>query len=34
MREDGLHLDRLLLITDNQYIPTGAGPAESNQIDN
>ena len=33
MREDGLHLDRLLLITDNQYFPTGAGPAESNQID-
>jgi hypothetical protein len=29
MREDGQHVDRVLLITDTNYIPTGAGPAES-----
>ncbi|MCQ3979337.1 MAG: hypothetical protein DPW09_38445 [Anaerolineae bacterium] len=29
MREDGLRLDRILLITDTAYIPTGFGPAES-----
>ncbi|MCP4360989.1 MAG: hypothetical protein GY796_23530, partial [Chloroflexi bacterium] len=29
MREDGLRLDRLLLITDTNYIPVGIGPAES-----
>lgn len=27
MREDGLRLDRLLLVTDTTYIPTGEGPA-------
>ena len=29
MREDGLRLDRLLLTTDTNYIPTGFGPAET-----
>ncbi|MCP4362764.1 MAG: RHS repeat-associated core domain-containing protein, partial [Chloroflexi bacterium] len=29
MRQDGLRLDRLLLITDTNYIPAGIGPAES-----
>ncbi|MCP4428908.1 MAG: hypothetical protein GY803_30865, partial [Chloroflexi bacterium] len=28
MREDGLRIDRLLLVTDTNYIPTGMGPAE------
>jgi hypothetical protein len=28
-REDGLHLDRILLTTDNTYVPTGNGPPES-----
>ncbi len=29
MREDGLRVDKLLLITDTNYIPTGDGPAAS-----
>ena len=29
MREDGLRVDRLLLVTDTNYIPSGLGPAES-----
>ena len=29
LREDGLRLDRLLLATDETYIPAGIGPAES-----
>jgi hypothetical protein len=29
MREDGLRIDRFLLTTDTNYIPTGFGPAES-----
>jgi RHS repeat-associated protein len=29
MREDGLRLDRLLLVTDTNYIPTGSGPTAS-----
>jgi len=29
MREDGLRIDRLLLITDTAYIPSSAGPVES-----
>lgn len=29
MREDGLRIDRLLLVTDTNYIPTGSGPAAS-----
>ncbi len=29
MREDGLRIDRLLLVTDTNYIPSGMGPAES-----
>ncbi len=29
MREDGLQLDRLLLVTDTTYIPTRAGPDET-----
>ncbi|HSL93942.1 MAG TPA: hypothetical protein VK905_04995, partial [Bacillota bacterium] len=29
MREDGLRLDRMLLVTDTDYIPSGLGPAES-----
>lgn len=29
MREDGLRVDRLLLITDTAYIPGGSGPAAS-----
>lgn len=29
MREDGLHVDRLLLTTNNAFTPSGAGPAES-----
>lgn len=29
MREDGLHLDRLLLTRNSQMTPTGVGPAES-----
>jgi hypothetical protein len=28
-REDGLRLDRILLTIDDGYIPTGAGPPES-----
>ena len=28
-REDGLRLDRILLTTDDGYIPTGEGPPES-----
>lgn len=31
MREDGLRLDRLLLITDTTYIPAGIGPSASAQ---
>ncbi|GIK42475.1 MAG: hypothetical protein BroJett011_63080 [Chloroflexota bacterium] len=31
MREDGLRLDRLLLSTDPTYLPSGDGPAESQQ---
>ena len=31
MREDGLRIDRLLLTTDTNYLPTGFGPAESEQ---
>ena len=29
MREDGMRVDKLLLITDTNYIPTGVGPAAS-----
>ncbi|MCP5098543.1 MAG: RHS repeat-associated core domain-containing protein, partial [Chloroflexi bacterium] len=29
MREDGMRIDRLLLVTDTTYIPTGEGPAAS-----
>ncbi len=29
MREDGLQLDKLLLVTDTAYLPIGEGPAES-----
>lgn len=29
MREDGLRVDRVLLITDTNYVPSGLGPAES-----
>lgn len=29
MREDGLRIDRLLLVTDTNYIPSGTGPDES-----
>lgn len=29
MREDGLALDKLVLTTDQAYVPTGAGPPES-----
>ncbi len=29
MREDGVHIDKMLLITDTNYIPTGNGPVES-----
>ena len=29
MREDGLRVDRVLLVTDTNYIPDGLGPAES-----
>ena len=29
MREDGLYIDRILLTTDVNYVPTGIGPAES-----
>ena len=29
MREDGLRVDRVLLVTDTNYLPTGLGPAES-----
>ena len=29
MREDGLRVDRMLLVTDTTYIPSGLGPAES-----
>lgn len=32
MREDGLRLDRLLLSTDPNFIPSGTGPAESPQV--
>ncbi|MCP4984658.1 MAG: hypothetical protein GY928_00955, partial [Colwellia sp.] len=32
MREDGLRIDRLLLTTDTTYLPTGYGPAESQQL--
>ncbi|NCP88527.1 hypothetical protein GW829_14295, partial [bacterium] len=31
MREDGLRVDKMLLITDTNYIPTGTGPVESQQ---
>ena len=31
MREDGLRIDKILLITDTNYIPTGNGPVESPQ---
>lgn len=31
-REDGLRLDRMILTVDNQYNPTGNGPAESDRI--
>ena len=31
MREDGIRVDKLLLITDTNYIPTGPGPEESQQ---
>ena len=31
MREDGIRVDKLLLITDTNYIPTGSGPGESQQ---
>jgi YD repeat-containing protein len=31
MREDGIRVDKLLLITDTNYIPTGLGPEESQQ---
>ncbi len=30
MREDGLRVDKMLLITDTNYIPTGNGPTASN----
>ncbi|HYF62086.1 MAG TPA: malectin domain-containing carbohydrate-binding protein, partial [Herpetosiphonaceae bacterium] len=33
MREDGLRLDRVLLTTDPNYIPSGAGPAQSPLIE-
>lgn len=29
MREDGLRIDRLLLTTNQSFVPTGSGPAES-----
>ncbi|MEM8486197.1 MAG: PKD domain-containing protein [Bacteroidota bacterium] len=29
MREDGIHLDRILLTTDAGFVPSGGGPAES-----
>lgn len=29
MREDSLRVDRVLLVTDTNYIPSGLGPAES-----
>ena len=29
MREDGIHLDRILLTTDGGFVPTGGGPDES-----
>ena len=29
MREDGLRVDRMLLVTDTNYIPSDLGPAES-----
>lgn len=32
MREDGLRLDRLLLVTDPTYLPGGDGPAESQRV--
>ncbi|MCP4362682.1 MAG: PKD domain-containing protein, partial [Chloroflexi bacterium] len=32
MREDGFLLDRILLVTDTTYLPSGPGPAESNQV--
>jgi YD repeat-containing protein len=32
MREDGLRIDRLLLTTDTTYVPSGFGPAESEQL--
>ncbi|MBX2819804.1 MAG: PKD domain-containing protein [Rhodothermaceae bacterium] len=31
MREDGIHLDRIVLTTDAGFVPTGGGPAESPQ---
>jgi len=34
MREDGLQIDRVLLTTDTNYIPTGFGPAESTRLIN
>ena len=33
MREDGFTLDRILLTNDPNYVPTGAGPAESGRGD-
>ncbi len=32
MREDGLRLDRILLVTDTAYLPSGSGPAESKRV--
>jgi YD repeat-containing protein len=32
MREDGLRIDRLLLTTDTNYVPTGFGPVETAQL--
>ena len=29
MREDGIHVDRILLTTNSGYVPSGSGPAES-----
>ena len=33
LREDGLHLDRLLLTADSGYTPTDDGPPESEQVE-
>lgn len=32
LREDGLRLDRVLLTVDENYQPTGLGPAESERL--